>query len=223
MNTQPLIEQLESILADFKALASKSQQNDLSDLSKSDRQALVTRSVAAVNRIAGKNSSYYAEIERLFATLPALHAHTTSVIGVIQALLADVKSGHLQSLIDLVHADTFADFADMGQHLLDAGYKDGAAVIVGSALEAHLRNLCIKYGVPTEFSKPDGAVAPKKADSINSDLAAKSVYSKLDQKSVTAWLDLRNKAAHGKYADYQPEQVFLMVGGIRDFVSRTSA
>ena len=29
--------------------------------------------------------------------------------------------------------------------------------------------------------------------------AAGAVYSTLDQKSVTAWLDLRNKAAHGKF------------------------
>ena len=48
------------------------------------------------------------------------------------------------------------------------------------------------------------------------------VYSKLDQKNVTAWLDLRNKAAHGKYAEYQIEQVALMLDGVRNFVTRTS-
>jgi hypothetical protein len=49
-------------------------------------------------------------------------------------------------------------------------------------------------------------------------LAAASTFSKLDQKNVTAWLDLRNKAAHGKYAEYETPQVNLLIGGIRDFI-----
>lgn len=58
---------------------------------------------------------------------------------------------------------------------------------------------------------------------MNEDLGRADIYGKLDQKSVTAWLDLRNKAAHGKYAEYGKEQVALMVQGIRDFVTRCPA
>lgn len=223
MNTQPLVAQLQAIVDDFAALSQKSPHDDLSDLPKQERQALVTRAVAAVNRVAGERSTYAAELRRLFATLQHLHMHTTSVIGVVSALLADVKAGYLQSLVDLVQAETFADFLEMAQHLIDTGYKDAAAVIAGSALEAHVRTLCSKANIATEVTKPDGTITPKKADAMNSDLAAASVYSKLDQKSTTAWLDLRNKAAHGKYADYQSDQVALMIAGIRDFVIRTSA
>jgi hypothetical protein len=43
------------------------------------------------------------------------------------------------------------------------------------------------------------------------------------QKNVTAWLDLRNKAAHGKYAEYQGEQVSLLLAAVRDFITRASA
>ncbi len=223
MNTQPLIEQLEKILSDFSALAANSKHNDLSDLPKHERQALVTRAVTAVHRIAGRSSTYSAEIERLFATMPSISHHVTSIVGVVAALLSDVKDGHLQSLIDLVQADTFADFLDMSQHLHDAGYKDAAAVIAGSTLESHLRGLCVKFNIPTEVTKADDSVTAKKTESMNSDLAAVSVYSKLDQKSITAWLDLRNKAAHGKFTEYQTEQVSLMLAGIRDFISRTSS
>ena len=35
-------------------------------------------------------------------------------------------------------------------------------------------------------------------DKMNSDLCGASIYEKLDQKNITAWLDLRNKAAHGR-------------------------
>jgi hypothetical protein len=46
---------------------------------------------------------------------------------------------------------------------------------------------------------------------------------KMDQKNVTAWLDLRNKAAHGHYEQYQKEQVALLISGVRDFITRNPA
>ena len=223
MNVQPFIQQLESIVADYEAMIPRSQYKDLSDLPKPERQALVTRAVAAIVRIAGEHSTYANEVKRVFKELPHLHTHISSIAGVVTALLADVKAGHLQSLIELIHAETFADFLEMAQHLVDAGYKDAAGVIAGSALELHLRVLCVKAEVPVDFTKPDGTTAPKKAESMNSDLASASVYSKLDQKNVTAWLDLRNKAAHGKYAEHKADQVSLLVAAVRDFLTRVPA
>lgn len=56
---------------------------------------------------------------------------------------------------------------------------------------------------------------------MNAELAKVNVYSKLDLKNVTAWLDLRNKAAHGKYAEYTDSQVDLMLRGVSNFMART--
>jgi hypothetical protein len=64
MNINPLIEQLELIVAEFEAMSPKAKHNDLSDLPKHDRQALVTRAVAAVTRIGGTNSTYASEIQK---------------------------------------------------------------------------------------------------------------------------------------------------------------
>ena len=55
---------------------------------------------------------------------------------------------------------------------------------------------------------------------MNNELGAMGAYSKLDQKSVTAWLDLRNKAAHGEYGQYTSEQVTTMLSGVREFAAR---
>jgi hypothetical protein len=107
----------------------------------------------------------------------------------------------------------------MAAHLLDEHYKDAAAVIAGSTLEEHLRQLSIVRGLSVEMTNA-GRLVPLKADSLNSALVAAKAYEKLDQKSVTAWLDLRNKAAHGQYGDYTIDQVRLMVDGIRDFFVR---
>jgi hypothetical protein len=197
LKTEAFENQLEAIVKDFQSLQSQSKHDDLSDLPKNERQALITRAIAAVHRISGTGSTYAKEIDRLLLKLPHLHEHTTSIAGVVVALLADLKSGYIQSLVEIVHGAIFSDFLEMAQHLQDSGYKDAAAVIAGSTLEAHLRELCGKAGIPVEIKKADGSITAKKADLLNSELAAGGFHSKLDQKNVTAWLDLRNKAAHG--------------------------
>ena len=122
----------------------------------------------------------------------------------------------------LVAAELFADFLEMADHLLEQDYKDPAAVIIGSVLEEHLRQLCNANSISIEFENNKGILIPKNADRLNSDLAKEDVYSKLDQKAVTMWLDLRNKAAHGKYDEYTLEQVTNMYSGITEFMARLS-
>jgi hypothetical protein len=48
-------------------------------------------------------------------------------------------------------------------------------------------------------------------------------YAKLDEKSITSRLDLRNKAAHGEYEQYDVHQVKNMIEGVRGFIGRTPA
>ena len=223
MNAAIFEEQLRSILDEFNQLKNRSQHDDLSDLPKDDRQAVVTRAIAAIHRIAGRDSAYVKEVNRLLQSMPLLHVHTTSIMGVAKAVLDDIQAGYLLGLVEIVHADVFSDFLDMAKHLCDSGYKDASAVIAGSTLETHLRALCQKAGIPVEITKTNGDLVPKKADAMNSDLAAATVYSKLDQKNVTAWLDLRNKSAHGYYSEYTQDQAALLITGVRDFITRNPA
>lgn len=213
LDQEAIIKQIDDVLAKCDLNA-----NAASDISK-----VLNMMLSAVRRLAPPGSVYANSLPRYEAQLTAgviaMSMALEPVHGMLQALRSDYESGHLQSLVELVHADIFADFLDMAHYLLEQGYKDPAAVVTGSVLEAHLRKLCDKHSIPT--SKPDGS--PKKTDTLNSELGAANVYSKLDQKSVTAWLDLRNKAAHGKYAEYTEEQVTLMLQGVRDFASRTPA
>jgi hypothetical protein len=218
MDYTTFIKQLDTLLDTHREMQRKSQHNDLSDLPKIDRQSLVTRAIAATHRITGTSSIYSLEIERIIKKDPHLHLHTSSVLGVILALRDDIAGGYMQNLAELVHADIFADFLEMAQHLCDNKYKDPSAVIAGSTLESHLKKLAIKNSVPIDI-----AGKPIKADKLNADLAKADVYTILDQKNVTAWLDLRNKAAHGNYTEYNIDQVKLLIASIRDFISRISA
>jgi len=147
------------------------------------------------------------------------HNNLPSAIGAVEALRADYDRGFLSSISEMIHGELFADFLEMADHLLSEGYKDAAAVIAGSALESHLRALADKSGLPISNDAGD----PLKAARLNDDLRNADVYGKGDQKAVTAWLDLRNNAAHGHYEKYQSGQVGLMIAGIRDLIRRLPA
>ena len=145
-----------------------------------------------------------------------------NIYGIIKALRNNVENGFIDSLKELIHGEVFSDFLEMADSLLNAGYKDAATVIGGGVLESHLRQLCIKAKLDIEDITED-YVRPKKAERLNSDLARAGEYPVLDQKNVTAWLDLRNKAAHAKYDEYKKEQVGFFLAGIRDFLNRHPA
>ena len=167
----------------------------------------------------GKDHTHYDEFNS--KTSDETPYHTQVGRGILSAAREELAGGWLTTTRGLVSAEIFSDFLEMAQHLLDEGYKDPAAVMAGSVLEEHLRQLCQKHGIPTEATR-QGRPQPKnkKADALNADLAKKQVYNRLDQKNVTAWLDLRNKAAHGKYQEYTEDHVSQMLQGLSNFMVR---
>jgi hypothetical protein len=139
--------------------------------------------------------------------------------GILKAIKNEIDGGWLVTMKGLISAEIFSDFLEMADHLIKEGYKDSASVMIGSVLEEHLRQLCIKNGIPTNEPKTG---RPKKADLLNSELGNATIYNKLDQKNVTAWLDLRNKAAHGKYGEYNQQQVEFMLQAVTEFMTRNN-
>lgn len=217
-----LLQQLDEILAEFERLRVRSKYDDISDLPEDEIVRFVARARAAIHRIGGPSSTYVLQSEEIMREREFVGAKGKRMAGVLASLRADINSGYLRSVSELIHGELFGDFLEMAQHLVDEGYKDAAAVIAGSALEAHIRQLSQKAGIALETSDSSG-IRPKKADTLNAELAKSSVYSKLDQKNVTSWLALRNDAAHGHYDRYEETQVKLLIAGIRDFISRNPA
>lgn len=167
----------------------------------------------------GKDHSHYSEFDK--ATNNSYEYNAKKGHAILLSIQNEIEGGWLFSVKQLISAEIFSDFLEMAEHLLSQGYKDPAAVMIGSVLEENLRQLCIKNEIEIELEK-DGSFIAKKADRLNSDLAKSEIYTKLDQKAVTMWLDLRNKAAHGKYHEYTKEQVELMSQGVTEFLARAS-
>ncbi|MEK6608071.1 MAG: DUF4145 domain-containing protein [Myxococcota bacterium] len=152
-----------------------------------------------------------------FAAAPtsSLGLATKTRLALLRALRSDLDGGYLQGLRGLVRADVFADFIEQAEHLLAAGYFQPAAVVVGAVLEDGLRKLCTKHGI----ALPEVG----KLDKMNADLVKAGAYDKLQQKLVTAWADLRNKAAHGEWEKFKPADVEDMLRGVRRFLAEHPA
>lgn len=213
-----ILKQIDAALDGYKNLRSPHGYGDLSDIPLEATSA-VTLMRECIQRLAPPNSQYVQAMNEIAKSYSVANgAGAQRITGVLTALREAYASGYLTTVSELIHADLFSNFIEMAEYLLSEGYKDPAAVIIGSTLEEHLRQLCVKNGLPTTSGGK-----PKKAGQLNADLANASVYSRLDLKSITSWLDLRNNAAHGKYGEYTKEQVQLMIQSIQDFMTRNPA
>jgi hypothetical protein len=202
-NHQSIVEQLDSIVRQAESGVASV-------------RVLMTRCQAAIDRAASPSSAYAKAAVEVMESSAARIWQRDELVSIVTALRDDYAGGYMTTIEELVHASVFDDFIQMAEELVSKGYKDPAAVIGGSVLEEHLRKLTLRSGM--QVHAPDGR--PMTADRLNGNLGKASVYNQLEQKSVTAWLDLRNKAAHGHYEEYDEFQVGLMLQGVRNFTAR---
>lgn len=223
MNKEFFIKQLDDILNDYNRIKSRAQYDDLSgNTTIEEITTVLTKAKAAIARIVGDKSEYYKDTEAILKRTN-IHEGTKlrNIIGTVIALKSDLQNDYLKFFSDIVQSEVFSDYLEMAEDLLNEGYKDPAAVLVGSTLEVHLKELCVSNGIDIEVMNNYWCLVPKKADLMNSDLAKKSIYSSAYQKQIIAWLGIRNSAEHGKYYEYKTEEVSLMLQGIRQFILTT--
>lgn len=222
MTLNDLVKRIDEILGHGEQLLTTRTQFDHNNpwyVSLAEMKGFRSEALSFIDRHFGSKHAYY--VEFLQATSGHTENQALSGIAILKSIRGEVSGGWLISVKSLVSAEIFSDFLEMAEHLLASDYKDPAAVMIGSVLEEHLRQLCSKYCV--DVSRPvNGKLAPKMGDMLNADLSKAGAYNMLDQKSVTAWLDLRNKAAHGKYSEYTKEQVEVMCQGVVNFMARNS-
>ena len=214
--------QLEGLIAEYQSARDQSRYADASGvLHRTQVVDLITRITAAIERISGRDSSYFRQIKELEKKRLKRNILTemSDLVGIAKALLSDIKNDYIVSFEETVRGNLFGDFLEMATQLIDDNKnKDAAAVLAGSTLDAHIRQLCAKYDVTTTLNEK-----PKQTDTLNAALVKAGAYTKLDQKNVTAWLGLRNKAVHGDYSAYTMDQVEPFIGGIRNFITRNPA
>ena len=139
--------------------------------------------------------------------------------GVLEVVKREVENDWIVDPRSIVVADIFTDHIEMAEHLLSKNWKDPAAVMIGSTLELHLRELAKKHNIMV--SNPAGKHV--KASKLNEDLVKHEAYNSTNAKLVTGWLGIRNDAAHGKYDEYTLDQVKNMKDGVMQFMGQYPA
>lgn len=79
--------------------------------------------------------------------------------------------------------------------------------MIGIALETALKEMCMRAGT-----------SHGKLDKMNADLNKAGTYNIAKQKQITAWADLRNKAAHGDWNAYNEADVKAFLDGVKRFI-----
>lgn len=142
-------------------------------------------------------------------------------IGVLESIKNEIESGWLNELKDLVSVDIFSDFLEMGKYFLDEKYKDAAAVIIGSVLEKHLKNVAERNEIEC-YKEKDGKLIPLKISVINDELYKKNIYNKIVHMSIIHIFSIRNEAAHGNYDEYELKEVENMYATVNHLLIQIS-
>jgi uncharacterized protein YutE (UPF0331/DUF86 family) len=90
-------------------------------------------------------------------------------------------------------------------------------VLSGAVLEKALRALCARQQpqIPTTNANGDN----KTLNPLIDDLKKAGVFNELKAKQLRAWADIRNKAAHGEFAQFTKTDVEQMLAGISTFLA----
>ena len=170
-----------------------------------------SQSLSLLISIFGANHTYSADFEKW--AREGAKGFVGSGMGILTAAAEDCAKGYIWTLRERVHANVFDDYLEMAASLLSDGYMTAAAVIAGTTLEEHLRELCQKSGVKVN----------KKASVMNDDLLKQSVYPQTEWRLNQGWLDIRNDCAHKLSTAYDKAQIQQMIDGIRGFMARNLA
>jgi len=156
----------------------------------------------------GDNSTHFQEFQQRCRG----HTYDDAIQGqsILKAAKEDIEGGYLKKLEDLVAADIFTDFLEMAEYLLEQGYKDPAASLIGAVLEDGLRKIAKNNGITLK--------SKENISSLNQKIADAKIYNRLAQKQVEVWNEVRDNADHAEFSEYNADSVQEMCSGVRRFL-----
>lgn len=144
------------------------------------------------------------------------------VVSFLKSILKDFENGFFEDIETQVDAEISSDYLHQAEQLLSYGKSENksyipAAILSGAVLEHGLRTIAGKLE-PPETTDSKGKVLM--LGGLIEALKKRLVYNELTAKQLRYWADIRNAVAHGKFEDFDHEQIEAMVRGVSDFLSR---
>ena len=171
-------------------------------------QKWATSSLNLLDRALGRESVHYISFFSHLESKKRQKKVFDNCRGIMAAAKEDYERGYIFNLRSLVKSELLIDALEQAEILLNAGYKDPACILIGVSLELTLKDLCERNNLVTG-----------KLESMNVELRKQGIFNIAKQKQITAWADLRNKAAHGEWAEYNHADVKEFLTGVDRFIS----
>lgn len=159
-------------------------------------------------------SNKYLSLEKSWIKeLTNIEVGIIDITACLNTLKIELENNLLYNFTELINAEVFDTHLESAKHLLDKGYINAAAVIIGGVLEDKLRQLSTKHKLPLKDNKGRYFTI----DPLNNNLYKAEVYSLQIQKEIIPLAEIRNNAAHGKYESYDAKQVANFYKYVLDF------
>ncbi len=193
-----VLEQLDDLIPKGQGLAASYKMDGgayFSDVPEEQFRSFVTSALAAISRVAGKDSEYYNAIPQdkvadQIANAGFDKSLVPTVVGALQSLREAVHKGYLTSLEAKLRANVHDDFLTQANDLLRAGHHIAAMVIAGGVLEDHMLKLVHTRGLTWSGS---GSLS-KYNDNLKDTLYPQPIWRRIQSIG-----DVRNDAAHGNF------------------------
>lgn len=130
INKENALKQLDDIHTRYQEARKSARNEKLEGVPTSKQYAILTAMSAAIDRLAPPDSRYVQNAQKVSEKYGPSY-NISAIYGIFKALRDDYRSGYLQEIEELIHADIFSDFLDMAEYLLNKGFKDPSAVLIG--------------------------------------------------------------------------------------------
>jgi hypothetical protein len=165
-----------------------------------------------VEKTFGENSAYSEALKHAFADFHTRESRLANGIEIMKGAKEEIKKGFLYKVEYLIAADVFDSVLEQAEHLLDAGFRDAAAVLGRVVIESSLKKIAQRENI--EF---DERIKPSKLNDI---LFNKGLYARNVWRITQGHIDTGNYAAHGDSDKYDEQAVKDMLRWIRETILR---
>jgi len=130
------------------------------------------------------------------------------IVGILEGALSDLENGFLMGQEFIIASDIFDSVLEQAKYLNQSDHKDPAAVLSRVVVEDALKRMARVEGISDIL----------KASQINDELKKIGRYPQPQWRQIQAWLDIGNAAAHGKFDQYNQDDVQRMIEDIERFL-----
>jgi hypothetical protein len=171
--------------------------------------AWLTKAKNIIQKVFGPQSPHYLHLNELLEQGESKLFVVNSVVGLLTGALDDLEKGYLLGQEFIIAGELFDSVLEQARYLNQTGYKDPAAVLVRVVLEDALRRIARREGIDDT----------QKANKLNEDLRKAGKYPQPQWRLIQSWLDTGNAAAHGKFNEYNQDDVKRLVEDVERFLA----